>query len=878
MSKSLHEFQRFLQKTKNSLSEYEKRLAKIILDNYPYVESSGTAGGRRGKLIAKLIVETRDIPLAELRLESEASEEQSDKILRLSSIAVENFRGFSDKQTFDFSKPYTFVYGPNGTGKSSLCEALEYSLVGTISEAATKRIDVDTYIKNSISKKSSAPLLLGKTTNEPEVKVIANQQKFEFCFIEKNRIDGFARVAANTTSAQQTRLASLFGLEEFNAFATQFNDNFDTYIDCIGKRTKELSEKEKQVAGEKAVLLGIPKKEAEIKTREKSILLKYPTCAAMADVKIYISGADGNGGLYKENNKKISRFANSKEMPNPATADILNEAANLIDLIQERRSARQFISEYKDQLCLGELYLALIKNKENNENACPACESILYKDETLLVPVNPYVNAAEKLKKFEIAINNEARSKEIAILLKDRWTPLSLKIANLIHIAMPIKFSGCGEIQIICDDAANVHNAKSLEDVLIKILSKATLLHSLKFATDTFNGEVGKSKAAIKAVEGENSELTKQLEEIIAIRTIVEQLQLSVVSAKSTIEKFNLDNNKLIRQVAEEKLTIERNTKYAESYSSFREKLLRYNADLPLTLAADLNAKTLKYYNAINKRDHISDRLKSITLPTITGKKIDIEFTNGQRCDALQILSEGHIRCLGLAILLAKIVRDDLPFLIFDDVVNSIDDEHRSGIIELILGDDEIKTRQLIITTHGEDFVKRLENFIPKAEYGKTVGRIDFLVPSETKKINVKLNLPRHYLVVAEQSFDDGKMRDCLSYVRKSFEELLNRLWKKTSSKSHAVQIKVSMRVPNGNPDLMSIASGMHDFLSKKEVSIYQNLLPPLERIIGRESRHPVEWSYLNKGTHEDEKSEEFDSTVVREMLDIVMEMDSLIT
>ena len=33
------------------------------------------------------------------------------------------------------------------------------------------------------------------------------------------------------------------------------------------------------------------------------------------------------------------------------------------------------------------------------------------------------------------------------------------------------------------------------------------------------------------------------------------------------------------------------------------------------------------------------------------------------RCDALQVLSEGHIRCLGLAILLAKITRDGLRSL-----------------------------------------------------------------------------------------------------------------------------------------------------------------------------------------------------------------------
>src|ERR1035438_5351225 len=104
-----------------------------------------------------------------------------------------------------------------------------------------------------------------------------------------------------------------------------------------------------------------------------------------------------------------------------------------------------------------------------------------------------------------------------------------------------------------------------------------------------------------------------------------------------------------------------------------------------------------------------------------------------------------------------------------------------------------------------------------------------------------KLDLSRHYLVIAEQSFQDGKMRDSLSYVRKSFEELLNRLWKKIANKSHTALIEVAMRSPNGSPDLMSIAVGLHGFLLKKEVSVFQNVIPPIAKMMGKENTHPVD-------------------------------------
>ncbi|PRC94334.1 AAA family ATPase [Solimicrobium silvestre] len=877
MSKSISEFKRFLIKSQAAFSEYEKKLAKLVLDNFHEVEASGTAGGKRGKLIAKFIENAGDSASSDLNIEIDASTDDLNRITYLSAIKIKNFRGFSTEKILEFKNPYTFIYGPNGTGKSSLCEALEYCLLGSINEADAKRIDITTYIKNSITKKSDQPLLSGKTSDGKSVAVQADPKRYEFCFIEKNRIDGFARVAANTTAAQQVRLAALFGLEEFNGFSTQFNDNFENYIDSTGKKAKELADKEKQIAGHKAILLQIPEKEKEVKSKQDALLLKYPAYKALDEIKEHISGLDGNGGVTKKNHTEIGRLNNLKLAVDPGIDVISTEILDMTTLIQESKAAKQFLAGYKDQLSLGDLYSAILKNKEKSENHCPACESLLYDGDKIMVPVDPYQNATEKLKQFDVAIKKEARIKDIATQLNDRWPKLVSKVGNLAPAAILVAFAKSVEIDALKVSAENANNPKLKEDVLTMLLSKADLLGELKKAILNFNEAIGKSKSEIKKLENSNTALAKNLEEIVAIKTTIDQNIKNANAANIAIEKFKAENDTLIKLVEIEKPIVSRNIKYLVAYENFREKLLQYNGNLPLNLAADLNDRTLKYYNAINKNDHVSDRLKSLTLPTSPGKKIEIEFEVGQKCDALQILSEGHIRCLGLAILLSKIVRDDLPFLIFDDVVNSIDDEHRSGIIELILGDDEIKKRQLIITTHGEDFVKRLENAIPKIEYKSTVCRIDFLIPVDSKQILVKLDSPRHYLVVAEQSYQDGKIRDCLSYVRKSFEDLLNRLWKKIGNKSHTAQIQVGLRGPGGSPDLMAIASGLHGFLNKKEVTIFQDVIPLLAKMIGKESTHALEWNYLNKGTHEEDKEEEFDISMVKEMLELVMEIDTAV-
>ena len=432
------------------------------------------------------------------------------------------------------------------------------------------------------------------------------------------------------------------------------------------------------------------------------------------------------------------------------------------------------------------------------------------------------------------------------------------------------------EVGLFSTEASAAKDAAGIETVLQALPAKRELLQALKDVTTTYNGKVEQSKAAIKELENDNLAITKDLEEIVAISTLVAANANSEKEATLAIEKFNQENEDLIREADAEKPGVARNLSYNIAYDSLREKLLAYNAGLPLALAADLNEKTLKFYNEINKNDHPSDRLKSLRLPTAAGERVEIEFENGDKCDALQVLSEGHIRCLGLAILLAKITRDRLPFLVFDDVVNSIDDEHRGAIIDLILNPEEIGKRQLIVTTHGEDFVKRLENTVPMKKYVETVTRIDFLVPFDAKKIIVKLDSPRHYLTVATRSYEEGRTRDSLSYVRKAFEEELNRLWKKIAGKKLSAQISVGMRGP-GVPDLMSLATGLQQFLGRKDVTVFQEAVPHLGEMLGYGEKHKVEWNYLNKGTHEEDRAEEFEAVIVRRMLETVIKLDEAI-
>lgn len=511
MSKTLNEYKRFMTKAASGFSPREKQLANLILDGFVRVLESSSASGKRGRILARMIVEKGDTAPKELDVENESGNTGNDGAVRISKLTVQHFRGFSDEQTFEFKNPYTFVYGPNGTGKSSLCEALEYGLLGSIHEADSKRIPVAEYVRNAVTKKPGKHELFGDTATSKNVKLAPDANRYEFCFIEKNRIDGFARVAANTPSAQQSRLAALFGLEEFNAFATQFNESIDTYLDCVGEKGKELEIRAKAIAVQQEDLKGLPDKAKSLELRTSALIAKFPECKSLADVKTRLSGNDGNGGKLKANNTEIGRLQNLKPVADPGIDGIPGDAVALVELILERAEAMAFLGQFKDQLSIRDLYAAIVNNKEKFGNSCPACASEIYADGDLALPQDPYLNAESRLAQFDSARKKEERIDELSKLLSQGWPELQGKVGKLHTVALAVGYPRCHEIEEFGTGCSEAKDDAGIQGFLAGVEAKKVLLLELKAALLTFNTSVAESQASIKKLETENAAIAKDL-------------------------------------------------------------------------------------------------------------------------------------------------------------------------------------------------------------------------------------------------------------------------------------------------------------------------------------------------------------------------------
>lgn len=282
------------------LTEHEITLLSILIDNFEDVASVGTASGQRAKLLAQKISGLKQTTVKKLP-KYEIKEISESDIDRIESLDVEKFRGFGTIQSFTFDNQYTFFHGPNGSGKTSFCEALEYCILGSIEEATARNIATEKYIIHAGEKKTHKPILKCRFSNGEVAECQPDYSKYRFGFIEKNRIDGFSHLSAATAKTQTERLAALFGLSEFQDYVKGF-----TSVDILGsdKYLKVSATIQAEYEKENGVMSALKAqvKEAEEKLKlEKEALanliqaLNKPEIKTVDDVEKYFT--DSKDGL-----------------------------------------------------------------------------------------------------------------------------------------------------------------------------------------------------------------------------------------------------------------------------------------------------------------------------------------------------------------------------------------------------------------------------------------------------------------------------------------------------------------------------------------------------------------------------------------------------
>ena len=850
-----------------------RKIANLVLQHMDILIPLSTAKGQRIKKIVKLSQENWSSTSSDIQPPSEEVVEQSSPVIQLKSLSVGPFRGFAKLEIFDLASQLVLMYGPNGTGKSSFCEALEYSLLGNVTEAESKRFqNQQDYLKNAHTKSFTPPILIGEDNQGNDIPVSANEALYRFCFVEKNRIDNFSRIAAQAPSKQSELISTLFGLDVFTEFVCNFTDTMDgRYIDLEGAKSKKLNEKRQTLAGyQQQLKTSVPDELQHIENEEKTLANEYRHGCTFSQMVNELNGSEDKSGLIKRLEDDLQKPIASKS--NLTITGLQTLKQSIETGIVERKAKQVELSKSSQQVSFKQLYEAVQQLKESSPEQCPACQTPL-----IQVRVNPFDNADAEL----IKLQHLGELQEVIERLNE---DINTSLTNLSQI-----------INTCCSCYPENNQLSVFQTAVGKIVTPDWWNSLFQNLNDGFtpwrhvetqvkqlediDKEINQTVQQRTQKQAELERLREFSDKVIKLHTRRERANSLKKNAEEAIEKFNTENSQLITDVEAEKEIIIENQSIARAYGSFVQKLNAYKNRLPAQLVADLGETVVQLYNAFNRNDSENEQLAVVRLPLQQNQKLEIAFKSHPDIffDALHILSEGHIRCIGLAILAAKNIKENSPLLIFDDPVNAIDDEHRQAIRETLFVDDYFKDKQLIIAIHGEEFFNRAHQIIGKEASTKAHSYLFY--PKDEQHIRVNfLNRPKNYVLAAREFYDTGEYRDSLMFARRALENLSEKAWYhygKYCDRSDR-PISVSRRAPNQPWDLRCLSDNLRSRFNKSKADIpnKNQIVISLSNVLGADATQPP-WLYLNKGTHDETDLPEFDQQTVNQIVTALEQLDS---
>ena len=865
------EYQRFMQTLQGqNATESVRKVANIVSAHLDELLPLTTHQGQRIRRMVELCQANWDRISTNIPTLVEQDVAPIVPLSRLKTMTVGPFRGFARQEIFDLNSRLVLIYGPNGTGKSSFCEALEYTLLGNVTEADSKRFrDQNEYLRNAFVDELVAPSIVACDLQGNDIAIVPNESAYRFCFVEKNRIDSFSRIAAQAPAKQTELIATLFGLEAFTEFVRNFTSEIGVqYIDLQGQLALRLAQKQQGLQGAQQQIQASATELQRIATEESALANSYRPGISFEQLIVELNGNGQAPGCIAQLEAELQQPPPTKSNLSAATFEALGN--DVAASVNELRQGQQQLAASSQQVSFKQLYEAVVQLQQSSPDACPACKTPLQQ-----VQVNPYLNSEQELAKLQ------------------QLGELQQKVIQLEQSALQSIFK-VGQSLNTCLQFLSVNNPLKPFELVNMQLGLQWWDSLFTPLPDTFTAwqHLASQIQQLEAIDKQAEEVIKNRDnkqaELNRLRNFAQQITVlatqkqtalsNQANAQRLIDNFQNENAELIASVEAEKPVIARNQEIVAAYAAFVQRLTNYSNRLPAQLVADLGELVVQFYNAFNRNDAQTELLASVKLPLAPNQQLRIAFQNQpeQLFDALHILSEGHVRCLGLAILLAKNLKERAPVLIFDDPVNAIDDDHRESIRRTLFEDQYFSHKQIILTCHGEEFFKDIQNLLPTEET-RNARLLSFLPRLGEQHVRVDFNCaPRNYILAARNHMDRNEVRDALAKSRQGLEALTKgKVWKYVSRFGDG-NLSLKFRSASSPIELRGLAEQLRSKIAKADFSDPNKacVYDPIDQLLNR-SGDSREWRYLNKGTHEENDRGEFDRQTVELIIMSLEQIDA---
>jgi DNA repair exonuclease SbcCD ATPase subunit len=648
--------------------------------------------------------------------------------LYIKSILIEGFRGINNKGNpikINFNKDgITSIFSPNGGGKSSIFDALSYTLndelkcfkflerenqdlktIKNLFHAGDGKIIVelvdDNSIVNSIEFKVNENGVKEIVSDKISAESLINQIKDVFNFLDYKSFTDI--INTSPENAGKTFL-KLIGYEKFSTVQDKLGSlvrNIERDYNISAKRT-EIDNAQARIKISYDTILERLKEIGIIKTKyeqkniiticERGIKKISPDLSSdnflEIDINSLIRGINSKEEAFNKAKEELIKINQEKELLKSFLKKVnLFTTLKYKRIVKKLGNAYRILPDEKDKY-LGELFEIAIDTYKNfntiDKNTCLLCNT---------------TNLGARNKSFseiiEVRILKYKKFKENYTDFKNSWNTLS-ELCDVLTL-----------------ESYLVANNKITQKLFSSFYYKEEIINSDYFDSNDFLGLIRTYESVIKKQIADLNNKAKELKKVIPLELI---LVLTKLSNYNTIQS-NLKEIEGFRQVI---TTNEKYISVAEKWvqyiTSVKENFVNANNSLMKEIASEISADTQKFFQEIMMTPEIVPRIEKKD----AGQKILMLLQNFYSIPdrkAASLLSESYRNALCLSIYFACALKNKSSsgFIILDDITSSFDGGHQRYLLLLIKNKISRiynkKGKQVILFTHDGELEKSLKAF-----------------------------------------------------------------------------------------------------------------------------------------------------------------------
>ncbi len=627
-------------------------------------------------------------------------------MIKLESLKISHFRGIKDL-SLNLSQARFGVFGPNGTGKSGVVDAIEFVLTGSITRltgAGTDELSVSKHgphvdagaasdkavvVVEGVLTSSGKKFKIERSVARPsKPKIAPDDEETNAALAEVARHPEFAlsrreivKYIITAPGKRDEDVKALLRLDRLDAI----RKSLTTVANSAATTSRNADTAAKAAQRSFAEGLGISDIKAEtilskVNLHRETLQLPHiTTLSSKTDFKDGLKAADGK----RPSPPKDVALKETQSLQASLKAETLAQTKGRSDATEALNQLSADLTAWRAvrQKALIQAGLPLV-----DENGCPLCDAA-WNEEDLRAHLEVKLESAKAADKYLTEIADKISS--VHLQITECRTALSRAIQYCEQLDRQI------EKQKLSEAVSNIETVDKLLDNATgstEALAEAVSALAKPWA-------IG-DQATLGALEVLQTEIQK-LPELSDADKAEEQLILAQ-------ERYGIWVTAVdVWRGATERAKIAKHAKDTFDAISVAELNDIYEA---------VQNDFASYYKQLNKGDE--EDFEGLLTPGPAKLNLDVDFYGRGKFPPGAFHSEGHQDGMGLCLYLAlmkQTLGDDFRFCVLDDVLMSVDAGHRRQVCHLLL--KEFADTQFVLTTHDRVWLNfmRAENLIAQA-------------------------------------------------------------------------------------------------------------------------------------------------------------------